>query len=275
MNLNRCSICDATMSPLFTLQILGKYDVAYFYCRDCGFTRTEEPYWLEEAYSDAISVTDTGILKRNWALSAKLACILFFCMRSNGTYVDVAGGYGILTRLMRDYGFNYYWEDKYCQNLLAKCFESPEGQPNITALSGFEVLEHTINPVEFVSGIMIKHQCRTFVFSTEIYASDAPPRPDWWYLSTASGQHISFFQLRTLKRIADRLKLRFYSTSGLHIFTDHKLRSSWLLPLLRNSTSSLLARLVSSRLGSLTDIDHANISARLSKNVKRESDTFD
>lgn len=265
---NACSICDATMAPLFTLKILGKYDVGYFYCANCGFTRTEAPYWLEEAYSDAISVTDTGILQRNWALSSRLACTLFFCMRSDGAFIDVAGGYGILTRLMRDYGFNYFWEDKFCANFLAKCFEAPAGLSNVTALSGFEVLEHTIDPMEFLSGMMNAHRCRTFIFSTETYSGEGPPRSDWWYLSTVSGQHISFFHHRTLQRIADRLKLRFYSSNGLHIFTDRKLRRPWLLPLLRNSTSSLLARVVRSRLGSLTNIDHANISRRLSANDK-------
>jgi Nif-specific regulatory protein len=43
-----------------------------------------------------------------------------------GTVVDCAGGYGILVRLLRDYGVNALWSDPYCENVLAKGFESRE-----------------------------------------------------------------------------------------------------------------------------------------------------
>ncbi len=242
---------------------MAKYDVGYFYCAACGFVCSEEPYWLKEAYSSAISITDTGILRRNLELSSKLACALFFCLRAEGTFVDIAGGYGIMTRLMRDNGFNYFWEDKYCANLLAKGFEAPQNTRNVTAMSAFEVLEHTVDPVAFISEAMGRYDCRTIILSTETYIGEAPPRADWWYLSPASGQHVSFFHHRTLQHIADRLGVKFYSSCGLHIFTDRQLRHPWLLRLLRNSTSSLFMRFVRARLGSLSDSDHVILTRRI------------
>src|ERR1700730_18636110 len=161
-----CSVCQGRMTPLFVTRILGKYDVQYFHCSGCGFVRTERPYWLEEAYSAAIAVTDTGILQRNWALASKLAGTLFFCLEPRAAYLDVSGGYGILTRLMRDFGFDYYWEDKLCANLLARGFEAAEAPTPFAALSTFEVMEHTVDPVEFVSDIMTRYRCRTLIFST-------------------------------------------------------------------------------------------------------------
>jgi hypothetical protein len=244
-----CSICQATMTPLFTADVLGKYAVQYFHCRDCGFVRTERPYWLEEAYSAAIAATDTGILQRNWSLSSKLAAVLFFCFEPRASYVDMAGGYGILTRMMRDYGFDYYWEDEYCENLLARGFEAAAGAP-FAAVSAFEVIEHTVDPVEFVSEAMARHKCRTFIFSTVTYAGEQPPSSDWWYYSPVTGQHISFFQMRTLSRIAARLGLSFCSSGGLHLFTDRQLRNRWMYPLLCTPLAFGLAQLIRLRMGS-------------------------
>ena len=250
------------MAPLFAARILGKYDVQYFHCGACGYVRTEQPYWLEEAYSAAIAVADTGIMQRNWSLSAKLACTLFFCLQPRASYLDVAGGYGILTRMMRDYGFDYYWEDKYCENLLARGFEAPAAAAPFAALSGFEVIEHTVDPVEFVRETMARHSCRTLIFSTLTYAGEQPPPADWWYYSPMTGQHISFFQQRTLGRIAARLGLEFHSSGGLHVFTDQRLRNGWLLPILTTPLAFILAQAIRLRMGSRVLPDNARLSAR-------------
>jgi Methyltransferase domain len=250
------------MTPLFMARILGKYDVQYFHCRDCGFVRTERPYWLEEAYSAAIAVTDTGILQRNWTLSAKLASTLYFCFEPRAAYLDVAGGYGILTRQMRDYGFDYYWEDKYCDNLLARGFEAAAATTPFAALSGFEVIEHTVDPAEFVSEIMARHHCRTLLFSTVTYPGEQPPAPDWWYYSPMTGQHISFFHVRTLQRLAARLGLSFRSSGGLHVFTDRPLRNGWLFPLLNTPLAYVLVQLIRLRLGSRVWTDHTRLAGR-------------
>jgi hypothetical protein len=41
-------------------------------------------------------------------------------IKKNGTFVDIGGGYGLLTRLMRDRGFDFYWKDPHCENIFAK-----------------------------------------------------------------------------------------------------------------------------------------------------------
>jgi hypothetical protein len=251
------------MRPLFAARLLGKYDVQYFHCSACGYVRTEQPHWLEEAYSSAIAVADTGIMQRNWSLSAKLASILFFCLQPRAGYLDVAGGYGILTRMMRDYGFDYYWEDKYCENLVARGFEADAAQAPFAALSGFEVIEHTVDPVEFVADIMARHRCRTLIFSTLTYEGEQPPAPDWPYYSPATGQHISFFHRRTLRQIAARLGLEFHSRGTVHVFTDQRLRNGWMFPVLTTPLAFFLAQVIRLRMGSRVLPDNARLSARL------------
>jgi len=253
-----CYVCGAQMNPLFQLRVLSKHDVHYFHCERCGYARTEEPYWLEEAYSDAIARADTGILQRNWSLSAKLACALFLNFDRTGAYLDVAGGYGLLTRMMRDYGFDFYWQDKFCENLIARGFEAEHSSRSFAAVSCFEAVEHTVNPVEFISQTLEQYRCRNFIFSTVTYEG-ARPDPSWAYLSPATGQHISFFQQRTLRIMAERLQLHFYSNAGLHIFSEKKLRNAWLLPYLNTAVAIPMAQWVRRRIGSRTMQDNERL----------------
>jgi hypothetical protein len=256
------------MAPLFVTRVLGKYDVHYFQCQGCGFVRTEQPYWLDEAYSDAIAVTDTGILARNQSLAAKLACLLYFAFEPSGFFVDVAGGYGILTRMMRDYGFDYRWDDTRCPNLVARGFEAVENAGSAAAVSAFEVIEHTTDPREFVAESMRRFGAPLFIFSTITYSSSQPPGPDWWYYSPVTGQHISFFHNRTLTRLAQQLGLSFYSHGGVHIFTAEPLRNGWLASLFTSPLARALAEIVRFRMGSRTWRDHLQIVASLDQSAR-------
>ena len=170
-----------------------KYECGYYYCGVCRFLQTEEPYWLDEAYSSAIAAADTGLVERNVAISKRLSTILFFLFERREGILHVAGGYGMLTRLMRDIGFDFYWSDKYCENLLVRGFEDWAGASPYTAVTAFEVLEHVPDPLRFVTESTGRSSTRTMVFSSTLFEG-APPRPGtWWYYAFETGQHVSFF----------------------------------------------------------------------------------
>jgi hypothetical protein len=114
-----CKICTQQAKQIFTAKILNKYDIKYYHCEHCGFLQTEEPFWLEEAYGESINVSDTGYMQRNLLLSQKLTILLRLFFYKNAKFVDYAGGYGVFVRLMRDIGFDFYWDDKYTTNLFA------------------------------------------------------------------------------------------------------------------------------------------------------------
>lgn len=86
---------DTTL--LFTAKILGKYDVKYYRCNQTGFIQTEEPYWLDEAYSSAITKLDVGLPYRNITLSEKVSKLLVKDFDKTGIFLDYAGGYGLFT----------------------------------------------------------------------------------------------------------------------------------------------------------------------------------
>ncbi len=216
-----CSICGAAMAVVHQATVLGKYRVSYFYCESCGFLRTERPYWLEEAYSSAIAASDTGLLRRNLHMSQTLASVLFLAFRDKrkGQWLDYAGGYGMLARLMRDKGFDFYWSDKHADNIFASGFGHNDGM-TYDGVTAIEVLEHTVNPMAFLAELLRLSRTRTVIVTTEVCPSP-PPRPeDWWYYGLNTGQHISFFQERTLKTMAHRLEVKYLRAGGLHIFSE-------------------------------------------------------
>lgn len=243
----------------FKETVLGKYDVSYFHCSDCGFLRTEEPYWLDEAYTRAIAAADTGLLERNFAFSRKLAAILHLCFDARGAFIDVAGGYGVLTRLMRDIGFDFYWEDKYCENLLAAGFEADKAETPVQGLTAFEVLEHVPDPVEFLSGLMHRFGTRNLIFSTETYPGPTPPDKRWWYYAFRTGQHIAFYRRQTLLKIAQRLNLEFFSVRGMHVLSERMLPNQLLLRMLSGRLAFLFVAYIRRRLGSRTMSDHSKL----------------
>ena len=249
-----CPICAGAMREAFQATVLKRHRVAYFRCAGCGLLQTEQPYWLEEAYAAPIAAADTGLLHRNLGIAARLAALLYFGCDPRAAYLDLAGGYGTLVRLMRDLGFDFYWHDPYTPNLLARGFEADQADRPFAALTAFEVLEHLEDSLAFVAAAFAAHGTRTLIFSTQTYAGDMPP-PDWWYYSFATGQHISFYQPRTLAQMAQRLNVRFYSLPGLSVFTDRPLAA----PRLRAVTGALavpLALYARLRLGSRTMRDH-------------------
>jgi hypothetical protein len=262
-----CIICNNKMQYIFTNEVLNKYAVKYFYCNICGFVQTEYPFWLEEAYHVNVNLLDTGIISRNIDISHIITCILYELFDCQGKYLDVGGGYGILTRLMRDVGFDFYSYDIYCENIFAKGFDIWTTTPPFNAVTCFEVLEHTKDPVSFLRDSLSKAMARTAIFSTELF-TDPPPKPqDWWYYSLGSGQHVSFFQLRTLKFIANQLHLKLYSNSTIHIITDKALPHN-ILKVLMSRFSGVLSHFIKRKMKSRTFSDHQMLSKSLSSGTK-------
>lgn len=257
-----CTICGSPEEYIFTAKILGKYDAPFVRCNACGFLHCQNPFWLEEAYSNAIADTDVGLVARNMLLKERLPGILYFLFDPKGRYLDYAGGYGMFCRLMRDIGFDFYWMDKHCQNLLAKGCELPTLPDSITAVTAFEVLEHVPDPADFVQKIFFEYAPRALIFTTTLY-QDSPPTQDWWYYSFETGQHISFYTLETLKALAHRHELFLYSWGDMHILSREPL-SGWKLCLFRRPFFTEFAtRFAKKRMRSRLQNDYLRMKARL------------
>jgi len=252
-----CKICKSNTKQIFTSKILKKYDVKYFKCDNCGYLFTEEPFWLEEAYSRSINLSDTGLLDRNIYFSKVLSVFIFFYFDRNGFFLDYAGGYGVFTRLMRDIGFDFYWHDPYTQNLFANGFELDlKSNSRFELLTAFEVFEHLINPKEELEKML--EFSDTIIFSTELMPQEVPDRKDWWYYGFNHGQHISFYTKKTLDTLASQFKLNYYNVNGIHILTKRKFNTT-LLMLMKKLRNFGLYQIVKKLVKSKTFSDHLNI----------------
>lgn len=259
-----CPICDGVLEFSFVEKVLCKHDAIFDYCQTCGFLRARDPHWLSEAYSSAIASTDTGLVMRNSSVACKLASVLYGALgeRGQGRYADVAGGYGMLTRMMRDYGLDFYWSDKYCANLMARGFEySPELGP-CRAVTAVEIMEHLEDPLTFVRDALRQAQSNIYIFTTELFEG-LPPRPEqWWYYSFETGQHIAFFQRRTLETMAKKMGFSFASGGGVHVFSKLPINER-MLGLLAGRMSSIFGLWVRKTLGTKVMSDHLEIVRRL------------
>ena len=253
--MTKYKICNAVTTEKFESYILKEYMIKYYLCPECRFLQTEEPYWLDEAYEEPINISDTGYMSRNLLVSKKLTFLLYSVFDKNGKYLDYAAGYGVLVRIMRDIGFDFYWEDKYTDNLFSKGFEWNK-DTSLQAVTAFEVFEHFVNPIEEIEHLLGISD--TIIFTTELYPNYNPLPEEWWYFGLDHGQHISFYSHETLEYIAKIYNLRFYSDGFIHILTRNHISSTKLkLSRLSNyGVSKVISRFL---MTSKTFADHQQI----------------
>jgi len=221
-----CKVCGSQVVFIFTKKLLERYLISYYQCLNCGLIQTEKPYWLKEAYSSPIIDSDTGVISRNIKLSKITALINLFFLGKKSKVLDYGGGYGLMTRMLRDIGIDAYWTDKYAGNIFARGFESQKGK-TYDMVTAFELFEHLENPLSEIKSVIKKYKPKILLFSTMLHSGN-PPK-DWWYFATDGGQHIVLYTKKSLDIFAKNLGLKF-STNGwnVHIFSERKIPNLFL-----------------------------------------------
>ncbi|MCC3567089.1 MULTISPECIES: methyltransferase domain-containing protein [unclassified Microcoleus] len=219
----KCKVCESDSHHFAMGKVMGKYDVDYFQCSNCGFVQTEEPYWLDEAYSQPIASSDVGLAFRNLSFSQITQILLFNFFNHQAKFLDYGGGYGLFVRLMRDGGFDFYWLDKFCQNIFAQGFEIDSVTNNqFELVTAFEVFEHLVHPIDDLKELF--KISRNILLSTELLPESNPKPDEWWYYVLHEGQHVSLYTAKSLSILAAKFNLNFYSNgSSLHLITEKEL----------------------------------------------------
>lgn len=259
-----CRVCGHNNDICFSGKIISKYVIDYSHCQKCDFVQTEDPFWLDEAYSKPINISDTGYMHRNLMYSQRLTVLLFLLFGSSGKFLDYAGGYGVFVRLMRDIGFDFVWADKYTKNLFADGFEW-DLKKEKHAVTLFEVFEHFVNPVKEIEDLL--KYSETIIFSTELRPEPLPDLKSWNYYGLHHGQHIAFYSLETFEFIAKRFDLNYYNIGSLHILT--KKHVSKIKIFLTRLSAFGLSRFIKSKLRTKTQSDYLKaVSAQIELNKK-------
>jgi hypothetical protein len=215
-----CKICHSEASIVLEHKVRGSYTAKLAHCPVCDFLFAVEPDWLEAAYEKPINATDTGYVTRNVYLSKKTLILFWLLFKKTARFVDYAAGYGMLVRLMRDYGLDFFWSDLYTKNLFAEGFEH-KNRERAMAISCFECFEHLTDPSQELQKMLAISD--TILFSTKLKSSKVP-NPDWEYYGWNHGQHVAFYSKRSLARLAKEKGLNFYTDGeNLHLFTKRTL----------------------------------------------------
>lgn len=228
-----CRLCGASAGRLFVAQVLSRHAVGYYHCPSCDLIQTQRPFWLDEAYGSALSPFDTGAVSRDRvATELTLAVAGLLKVGRDAPCLDYGGGHGVLTRGLRDAGYDFRWHDKYATNLYARGFE---GDPNRrqALLTCFEVWEHLPDAGADLERIF-RPQHDAVLVSTVLHKGH---RDNWWYYCPEAGQHVAFFSARTMQLIARRFG--YSAIIGVRYTLFHKPGA---LSGLRRGLASLLIR---------------------------------
>lgn len=218
----RCKLCESATEHFGELKILGSFDARYRRCTACGFVCVEEAPWLAQAYSAAIAAADTGIVARNLKLADMTSLLIGLAFPRAQRFLDFGGGAGLLVRMMRDAGFDFRLQDKYCANVFAGGFEAQPGE-RFDMVTCMEVAEHMVDPLPAfreLRALVEGADAPAIVVSTELLPKAANRPGEWWYYAPETGQHISFYTEAALRAIAERLQMRVASNgSNFHVFS--------------------------------------------------------
>lgn len=209
--LTACKLCHRPTQFRFALTVLKRWKAEYHECAGCGSLQVAAPEWLAEAYCEERWALDTGLVARNLLLAGRIAAFLGIACNRSEPVIDFGGGTGLLTRLLRDMGWDVRCCDRYRKPLFVDAFHisSLAGQC-CSVLIASEVFEHFESPRESIAELLA---CAPVViFTTELYTGQ---REDWWYLAPDLGQHVFFYSARGLAEFARTLGFAFVDAGVL------------------------------------------------------------
>lgn len=272
-----CRLCGARANRVSTQRVLGLHSVGYYQCPSCDLIQTERPYWLEQAYTSALSNFDTGAVARDrlcTELTLSIAWVLG--VGAESPCLDYGGGHGVLTRSLRDHGYDFRWHDKYAQNMFARGFEGVSNQPQ-RLLTCFEVWEH-LPDVAADLETFFRPGHDFLLVATFLHSGH---RENWWYYCPEAGQHVAFFSPTTMQFVAKKFGYDVIVGRRYTLFCKPGLLSGWRRMLAnsivrrakadRNSRAALISGAVRPRLPSRTWDDHLELMKRQAETTRRNA----
>lgn len=211
-----CPICLSLASWSFSRTILNIHFANLYICPSCDYLFAENPHWLKDAYHRVINTMDTGCMARLIHLRDETALPIYLMPGDRGSWIDYGGGHGGYCRLMRDVGFDFYWNDPMAENLFAAGFEEPSGI-KFAGVTCFECFEHFTDPREEMKKMLARGP--RIIFSTELRPRRVPDQDNWPYYGWEHGQHVGFHTQKSLRALGEIFGLQLVSDgSFLHAF---------------------------------------------------------
>lgn len=216
----RCRACGNDLDRAVRLPV-RQVPTDLYRCGQCGLYEFPAPDWLDAAYADPIAAIDVGIATRCLYAARVTEALVRAEKLGSRRHLDYGGGYGLLTRQLRDRGIDMYHQDPLAENLFAQTFEG-DLQDDYGAITLIEVFEHLSDPLELME--TLSRHAQLIIISTVLVPDPIENIADWWYLIPDLGQHITFYTPAALVEIADQIGMNMVTNGvNLHVFSHRAL----------------------------------------------------
>ena len=195
-----CAVCSGGTRFLFSYEVRGKHQAFLHECHNCRFTYISNPHWLDESFSSELNDLDIGSVDRCLVLADFVEVLIRSMKSSKSRFLDWGGGYGLLSRIMRDRGLDFVSHDIYTRPLFVESSSNLNSE-TFELITMSEVALHLVDPVPVFTKIMESTDVLVF---TAVIAPTVIPN-DWWYLMPDTGQHVAIYHEETLQALAKKL----------------------------------------------------------------------
>ena len=195
-----CAVCSGSTKFLFSYEVRGEHQASLRECLNCRFTYIANPHWLDESFSSELNDLDIGSVDRCLVLADFVEVLIRSMKSSKSRFLDWGGGYGLLSRIMRDRGLDFVSHDIYTRPLFVESSSNLNSE-TFELITMSEVALHLVDPVPVLTKIMESTDILVF---TAVIAPEVVPN-DWWYLMPDTGQHVAIYHEETLQALAEKL----------------------------------------------------------------------
>ena len=218
----QCRLCGGPLEYSASGVLFGTRSVKYFRCSRCRSVALPEPDWLEQAYADAVGRLDAGIVERTLKLGNISGAIIAGDGTQSGSFLDYGGGYGLLTRLLRDRGLDFKHCDPHTENVFANGFEgSVSTRYDLITLS--EVLERLADPYAVL--LELSRSSDRILATTELLPNPTPRPGEGPCYAEGTGQHVTLYTMAGLASLAERLGMQLtFHGYVVHLFHRGRLK---------------------------------------------------
>jgi SAM-dependent methyltransferase len=194
--------------------------VYYRLCHQCMFCFAPEicawppERFAAEIYNDGYAWFDPDYESARPTGNAQQLAAMFQGQEGRIRHLDYGGGNGLLSRLMRERGFDSTSYDPFVDTNVDKT-----ALGRFDLITAYEVFEHAPDVRALMADLIaLRREDGVVLFSTLVSDGQIAPRQrlSWWYASPRNG-HISLFSRASLGRLAGSHGLAFGSFSpGFH-----------------------------------------------------------
>lgn len=215
-----CRACGTVLDRAVRLPV-RQVPADLYHCGACGLYEFPDPDWLDAAYTDPIAAIDVGIAARCLYAARVTEALVRAEKLGSRRHLDYGGGYGLLTRQLRDRGIDMYHQDPLAENLFAQTFEGGL-EDEYGAVTLIEVFEHLTEPLDLLR--TLSQRAELVIISTVLVPDPVGDITDWWYLIPDLGQHITFYTPAALRAMAEQVGMHVVTNGlNLHVFSRQPL----------------------------------------------------